>query len=150
MNLFWDMERPIFLPRSIIFERLGHFRTSLKKSVFLNLVKPVRYANIFLVCLSIQFQLLMFTLNNNLMVWYVYSLLKDIFKWDGCLIAGVTVDLYCRLVVQQHLCEPIYLSTSKYVRIFYVETNQLGIWYLLTMILYMLSSFLFYCIICSC
>ncbi|CAL4956027.1 unnamed protein product [Urochloa decumbens] len=42
MNLFWDMERPIFLPRSIILERLGHFQTSLKKSVFLDLVKPVR------------------------------------------------------------------------------------------------------------
>ncbi|CAD6269181.1 unnamed protein product [Miscanthus lutarioriparius] len=42
MNLFWDMERPIFLPRSIILERLGHFHTSLKKIVFLNLVKPVR------------------------------------------------------------------------------------------------------------
>ncbi|EES16484.2 hypothetical protein SORBI_3008G002950 [Sorghum bicolor] len=42
MNLFWDMERPIFLPRSLILERLGQFRTSLKKSVFLNLVKPVR------------------------------------------------------------------------------------------------------------
>uniref|UniRef100_K3XSS0 Uncharacterized protein n=3 Tax=Setaria italica TaxID=4555 RepID=K3XSS0_SETIT len=42
INLFWDMERPIFLPRSIILERVVHFRTSLKKSVFLNLVKPVR------------------------------------------------------------------------------------------------------------
>ncbi|CAD6269178.1 unnamed protein product [Miscanthus lutarioriparius] len=42
MNLIWDMERPIFLPRSIILERLGHFHTSLKKIVFLNLVKPVR------------------------------------------------------------------------------------------------------------
>nr|TKW12056.1 hypothetical protein SEVIR_5G011966v2 [Setaria viridis]TKW12060.1 hypothetical protein SEVIR_5G011966v2 [Setaria viridis] len=42
INLFWDMERTIFLPRSIILERVVHFRTSLKRSVFLNLVKPVR------------------------------------------------------------------------------------------------------------
>jgi len=30
-NLFWDMERPIFLPRSIILERLGAFSYILEK-----------------------------------------------------------------------------------------------------------------------
>jgi hypothetical protein len=62
LNLIWDMERPIFLPKSIILERMGHFHTSSKKSVFLNLVKLVRYANIFPVCLC------------NLVVWYTLSL----------------------------------------------------------------------------
>ncbi|WVZ54119.1 hypothetical protein U9M48_004974 [Paspalum notatum var. saurae] len=42
MNLFSDVERSIFLPRSIILERLGHFHTFKAKKVFLELVRPIR------------------------------------------------------------------------------------------------------------
>jgi hypothetical protein len=52
MNLFSDMERPIFLPRDIVFERLNHLRTSKEKIIFLAMLKLVRCANIFLVCSS--------------------------------------------------------------------------------------------------
>ncbi|AQK39767.1 hypothetical protein ZEAMMB73_Zm00001d023675 [Zea mays] len=42
MNLFSDMERPIFLPRDIVFERLNHLRTSKEKIIFLAMLKLVR------------------------------------------------------------------------------------------------------------
>uniref|UniRef100_A0A804RFE5 Uncharacterized protein n=1 Tax=Zea mays TaxID=4577 RepID=A0A804RFE5_MAIZE len=41
MNLFSDMERPIFLPRDIVFERLNHLRTSKEKIIFLAMLKLV-------------------------------------------------------------------------------------------------------------
>ncbi|CAL5006266.1 unnamed protein product [Urochloa decumbens] len=41
MNLFSDMERTIFLPRSIILERLDHLQPSLQKRIFLVMVKPI-------------------------------------------------------------------------------------------------------------
>ncbi|CAL5012475.1 unnamed protein product [Urochloa decumbens] len=43
MNLFSVMERTIFLPRSIIVDRLNHLQPSLQKRIFLALVKPVWY-----------------------------------------------------------------------------------------------------------
>jgi hypothetical protein len=52
MNLFSNMGRPIFLPRDIIFDRLNHFQTSMEKIIIPVLVKSVRCANIFPVCLS--------------------------------------------------------------------------------------------------
>ncbi|CAL5002140.1 unnamed protein product [Urochloa decumbens] len=42
MNLFSDMERPIFMPRNIIIEHLWHLRTLQENRVFLDLVKPFR------------------------------------------------------------------------------------------------------------
>ncbi|CAL5012441.1 unnamed protein product [Urochloa decumbens] len=41
MNLFSDMDRTIFLPRSIILERLNHLQPSLQKRIFLAMVKPI-------------------------------------------------------------------------------------------------------------
>ncbi|KXG23516.1 hypothetical protein SORBI_3008G105300 [Sorghum bicolor] len=43
MNLFSNMERPIFLPRDIIFDRLNHFQTSMEKIIFPMLLKSVRH-----------------------------------------------------------------------------------------------------------
>ncbi|CAL4949063.1 unnamed protein product [Urochloa decumbens] len=43
MNLFSNMERPIFLPRDIIFDRLNHLQTSMEKLIFLAMVKSVRH-----------------------------------------------------------------------------------------------------------
>ena len=52
MNLFSNMKRPIFMPRDIISDRLNHLQTSMEKKTFLAMMKSVRCANIFPVCLS--------------------------------------------------------------------------------------------------
>jgi hypothetical protein len=70
MNLFSNMERPIFLQRDIIFDRLNHLQTSMEKIIFPVMVKSIRCANIFLVCLSMSVVAAFSTLNNNLMLWY--------------------------------------------------------------------------------
>jgi hypothetical protein len=48
MNLFWNMERPIFLPRDIILDRLNHLRASMEKILFSELMKLARCVNILL------------------------------------------------------------------------------------------------------
>ena len=52
MDLFSDVQRSIFLPRSIILDRLKDLETSIKKRVFRVMLKSVRCANLFLICLS--------------------------------------------------------------------------------------------------
>ncbi|XP_034596105.1 uncharacterized protein [Setaria viridis] len=42
MNIFWNMERPIFLPRDIIFDRLNNLWTSMEKILFPEMVKLAR------------------------------------------------------------------------------------------------------------
>ncbi|EES15501.2 hypothetical protein SORBI_3008G003100, partial [Sorghum bicolor] len=43
MNLFSNMERPIFLQRDIIFDRLNHLQTSMEKIIFPVMVKSIRH-----------------------------------------------------------------------------------------------------------
>lgn len=52
MNIFWNMKRPIFMPRDIIFDRLNDLWTSMEKILFPEMVKLARCANIFPVFLS--------------------------------------------------------------------------------------------------
>lgn len=52
MNLLSNMESTIFLPRDIIVDRFNHLQTSMEKIIFPVMVKSVRCANIFPVCIS--------------------------------------------------------------------------------------------------
>uniref|UniRef100_K3XGP5 Uncharacterized protein n=1 Tax=Setaria italica TaxID=4555 RepID=K3XGP5_SETIT len=42
MNIFWNMKRPIFMPRDIIFDRLNDLWTSMEKILFPEMVKLAR------------------------------------------------------------------------------------------------------------